>query len=312
MEPISRVFYNATRRNYTHLKQTGCIGALIDGKKIAKAVRKAVKNDVKEFLVKNNRVPGLAVILVGSRPDSMSYVRSKIRNTEKCGMLSKATYFQETVSREELLQCVDNLNHDETVDGILVQLPLPKALNEHEVVERIDPKKDVDGLSLVNVGHLTHYGDCNLKACTPAGCIELLKNIEGYKIEGKNAVVIGRSNIVGKPIAQLLIAENATVTVCHSRTKDLPDIVSRADIVVAAIGRPNFVKGEWVKEGAVVIDVGINKVGDRMVGDVDFNAVRPVASHITPVPGGVGPMTIAMLLKNTLIAAEAIEASKAP
>merc|ERR1719499_1189999 len=293
----------AIERRATTLSQQRAMGQLIDGKAIAKGVRKGVKKSVSAFKEQHGRVPGLAVVLVGSRPDSQAYVRSKIRETEKAGMISKATYFDETVSEEELLRCIDTLNADKEVDGILVQLPLPKTLNEHEIIERVDPSKDVDGLSMINVGKLVHYGDTTLKACTPAGCIELLKSIPDFQISGKDAVVIGRSNIVGKPVAQLLITENATVTVCHSRTKDLPEKVRRADIVVAAIGKPEFVKGDWLKPGAVVIDVGINKVDDKLVGDCDFKSCEPVASHITPVPGGVGPMTIAMLLSNTVASA---------
>jgi len=308
MRSFSSVF-KTTVRNFT-LPSNPSNGNIIDGKKIASLVRKSVKDDVKVFHREHGRTPGLAVILVGGRPDSTAYVRSKIRETEKCGMISKAVYFKESVTREELLLHIDNLNANATVDGILVQLPLPQELDENEVLERVDPRKDVDGLHLLNVGHLMHYGDCSLKACTPAGCIELLKSIEGYEIEGKDAVVIGRSNIVGKPIAQMLTAENATVTVCHSRTKDLIAKVRAADIVVAAIGNPKYVQGDWIKEGAVIIDVGINKVDDRLVGDVDFDSCLPQASYITPVPGGVGPMTIAMLLKNTLVAAGAIEKAK--
>jgi len=290
--------------------QKRSFGQLIDGKKIARGVRKDVKKTVAAFKEQHGRVPGLAVVLVGSRPDSQAYVRSKIRETEKAGMISKASYFPETVSESELLECIDKLNADTEVDGILVQLPLPDTLNEHEVIERVDATKDVDGLAMINVGKLVHYGDTTLKACTPAGCIKLLKSIPDYNISGKDAVVIGRSNIVGKPIATMLTKENATVTVCHSRTKDLPEKVRSADIVIAAIGRPEYVKGDWLKPGAVVIDVGINKVNDKLVGDVEFESCEKVASHITPVPGGVGPMTIAMLLSNTVASAQDRENSR--
>ena len=278
----------------------------IDGRAAAAAVRSQVAAGVREFKKRIGRVPGLATVLVGEDPASAVYVRSKNRATAEAGMVGFAHNLPDTVSEAELLQLVTDLNADETVDGILVQLPLPKQINATRVIETLDPSKDVDGLHPINAGRLA-IGLASLVPCTPFGCLYLLKQELG-EISGQDAVVIGRSNIVGKPMAQLLIGESATVTIAHSRTRDLPDVVRRADIVIAAVGRPEMVRGEWIKPGACVIDVGINRLPTadgkgRLVGDVAFDEASQVAAAITPVPGGVGPMTIAMLMRNTLVAA---------
>ena len=278
----------------------------IDGKAAALAIRQRVAGLVPEFVAKAGRPPGLATVLVGEDPASAVYVRSKNRATAEAGMASFAHNLPDTISEDELLQLVIDLNADSPVDGILVQLPLPKQVDATRVIETIDPAKDVDGFHPMNAGRLA-TGLPSLVPCTPFGCLYLLKAELG-ELSGLDAVVIGRSNIVGKPMAQLLIGESATVTVAHSRTRDLPQVVRRADIVVAAVGRPEMVRGDWIKPGAVVIDVGINRVPTddgkgRLVGDVAFDEAAEVAGAITPVPGGVGPMTIAMLMRNTLVAA---------
>ena len=280
---------------------------IIDGKAAAGDLRSRVAQAAADFRERTGRAPGLATVLVGEDPASAVYVRSKGKATAEAGMESFSHQLLETVSEAELLKLVAELNADERVDGILVQLPLPKHIDSARVIAAIDPAKDVDGFHPVNAGRLATGLDA-LVPCTPLGCLHLLKQELG-EIAGKDAVVIGRSNIVGKPMAMLLIGESATVTVAHSKTRDLPDVVRRADIVVAAVGRPEMVRGNWIKPGAVVIDVGINRVpaGEegktRLVGDVAFEEAAEVASAITPVPGGVGPMTIAMLLRNTLVAA---------
>lgn len=280
---------------------------LIDGKAAAAAVREQVGNIVAAFRNLTGRAPGLATVLVGEDPASAVYVRSKGKATAEAGMESFAHHLPADTSEEALLDIVAQLNADARVDGILVQLPLPPQIDEHRIIAAIDPMKDVDGFHPVNAGRLA-TGLEALVPCTPLGCLYLLKQELG-SITGKNAVVIGRSNIVGKPMAMLLIGESATVTVAHSRTRDLRDVVRRADIVVAAVGRPQMVRGDWIKPGAVVIDVGINRVPaaeegkTRLVGDVAYDEAVVVASAITPVPGGVGPMTIAMLLRNTVVAA---------
>ena len=280
---------------------------IIDGKAAAADLRSRVAQAAADFRERTGRAPGLATVLVGEDPASAVYVRSKGKATAEAGMESFSHQLLETVSEAELLKLVAELNADERVDGILVQLPLPKHIDSARVIAAIDPAKDVDGFHPVNAGRLATGLDA-LVPCTPLGCLHLLKQELG-EIAGKDAVVIGRSNIVGKPMAMLLIGESATVTVAHSKTRDLPDVVRRADIVVAAVGRPEMVRGNWIKPGAVVIDVGINRVpaGEegktRLVGDVAFEEAAEVASAITPVPGGVGPMTIAMLLRNTLVAA---------
>lgn len=272
----------------------------IDGKALSAAIRAELKEQVATCRQKNGREIGLAVVLVGENPASQVYVRNKIKACEEIGIQSYAYYLGEQTGEEELLELVDTLNADSRVHGILVQLPLPKHIDESRVLERIDFRKDVDGFHAVNAGNLMLGNPC-LTACTPTGCIELIKST-GIGIEGKHAVVIGRSNIVGKPMALLLLQENATVTVCHSRTKNLPEITRQADILVVAIGRAKFVTPDMVKPGAVVIDVGMNREEGKLCGDVN-PAVESVAGYLTPVPGGVGPMTITMLMKNTVKAA---------
>jgi methylenetetrahydrofolate dehydrogenase (NADP+)/methenyltetrahydrofolate cyclohydrolase len=279
---------------------------LIDGKAAAAAIRAEVAERVADFVQRTGRPPGLATVLVGEDPASAVYVRSKNRSTAEAGMAGFAHNLPDTTSEAELLQLVADLNADERVDGILVQLPLPAQIDATRVIETIEPGKDVDGFHPMNAGRLA-TGLPSLVPCTPFGCLHLLKAELG-SLAGLDAVVIGRSNIVGKPMAQLLIAESATVTVAHSKTRDLPGVVRRADVVVAAVGRPEMVRGHWIKPGAIVIDVGINRVPTedgkgRLVGDVAFDEAAEVAAAITPVPGGVGPMTIAMLMRNTLVAA---------
>ena len=279
---------------------------IIDGKAAAAELRARVAEIAADFARKAGRQPGLATVLVGEDPASAVYVRSKGKATSEAGMASFSHKLPDTTSETELLGLVDQLNRDDSVDGILVQLPLPQQIDASRVIAAIDPAKDVDGFHPMNAGRLA-TGLEALVPCTPYGCLYLLKQELG-SIAGKEAVVIGRSNIVGKPMALLLIGESATVTVAHSRTRDLPDVVRRADIVVAAVGRPEMVKGDWLKPGATVIDVGINRVStedgkSRLVGDVDFAGASECAGAITPVPGGVGPMTIAMLLRNTVVAA---------
>jgi len=280
---------------------------LIDGKAFAENLISNVGNAVERLIKDHNFKPGLAVVLVGDNPASEVYVRNKVRQTEKAGMVSIEHRLPDTTSESELIALVNNLNNDENIDGILVQLPLPNHIDENSIINTISPSKDVDGFSIPNVGLLSTSGD-GLIPCTPLGCLLLLKDCLG-NLAGKTAVIVGRSNIVGKPMAQLLIKENCTVTIAHSKTIGLPDVCKNADILVAAVGRPEFVKAEWIKKGAVVIDVGINRlpaVGDKkskLVGDVDFESVSKICSAITPVPGGVGPMTIACLLRNTVTAA---------
>ena len=278
----------------------------IDGKAAGQAIRDRVAAFVPDFMRNSGRPPGLATVLVGEDPASAVYVRSKNRATAELGMAGFAHNLPETTSEEELLQLVADLNADDRVDGILVQLPLPKQINSTRVIESIDPDKDVDGFHPMNAGRLAS-GLPALAPCTPYGCLYLLKQELG-DLTGLEAVVIGRSNIVGKPMAQLLLGQNATVTVAHSRTRGLPAVARRADILVAAVGRAEMVRGDWIKPGATVVDVGINRIptGDgkgRLVGDVAYDEAAEVAAAITPVPGGVGPMTIAMLMRNTLVAA---------
>ncbi len=279
---------------------------LIDGKAFAENLISRVSVAVNELDDIHNFKPGLAVVLVGENPASEVYVKNKVRQTEKSGMVSIEHRLSEKTTEKELLSLVKTLNEDDKIDGILVQLPLPKHINENSIINSISPSKDVDGFSIPNVGLLSTSGE-GLIPCTPLGCLLLLQDHLG-DLTGKNAVIIGRSNIVGKPMAQLLIKANCTVTIAHSKTKDLENECKKADILVAAVGRPHFVKKEWVKNGAVVIDVGINRLppeGDKkgkLVGDVDFENVSEIASAITPVPGGVGPMTIACLLRNTVTA----------
>lgn len=278
----------------------------IDGKAAAQAIRERVAAHVPEFERIAGRPPGLATVLVGEDPASAVYVRSKNRATAEAGMASFAHNLPDTTSEGDLLQLVVELNADPRVDGILVQLPLPRQINATRVIEMIDPTKDVDGFHPMNAGRLA-TGLPALVPCTPFGCLYLLKQELG-DLSGMEAVVVGRSNIVGKPMAQLLLIEHCTVTVAHSRTRDLAATVRRADIVVAAVGRPEMVRADWIKPGAYVIDVGINRIATddgkgRLVGDVAYDEAAEVAAAITPVPGGVGPMTIAMLMRNTLVAA---------
>jgi methylenetetrahydrofolate dehydrogenase (NADP+)/methenyltetrahydrofolate cyclohydrolase len=275
---------------------------IIDGKLISSQIKDEVKERVAALSAKGRKVT-LAVILVGEDPASQVYVNNKKKACEYCGINSESFELPETTSEGELLSLIDKLNKDVDVDGILVQLPLPKGIDEDKVIMAIDPAKDVDGFHISNVGSLC-VGRKGLVSCTPAGIIELLKRYN-ITIEGKECVVIGRSNIVGKPMALLLLRENGTVTVCHSRTKDLKDVTKRADILVVAIGKPKFIDASFVKDGAVVIDVGIHRNEEgKLCGDVDFDSVKDKTSAITPVPGGVGPMTIAMLMNNCVAAVE--------
>ena len=274
---------------------------VIDGKAAAAALRGRVGGEVAKFRAATGRAPGLAVVLVGEDPASAVYVRSKNKATLEAGMQSFEHKLPATATQAELEALVDTLNADPAVDGILVQLPLPPQIDEAAIITRIDPDKDVDGFHPINAGRLA-IGLHGFVPCTPLGCLKLLQAELG-DLSGKSAVVIGRSNIVGKPMALLLIGASCTVTVAHSRTKDLPDVVRGADIVVAAVGRPEMVKGDWLKPGATIIDVGINRTESGLVGDVDFASASDVAGAITPVPGGVGPMTIACLIRNTLVSA---------
>jgi 5,10-methylene-tetrahydrofolate dehydrogenase/methenyl tetrahydrofolate cyclohydrolase len=283
---------------------------LINGKEISKTIRDEIQADVDVLKAKTGKVPGLATVLVGTRKDSQSYVKMKKKACKKAGINSFGHDLPEDISQEELLKIVRDLNADSDVHGILVQLPLPDHIDEEEILSAVSLEKDVDGFHPINIGRLSmKRRDPLFVPCTPKGCIELLDRT-GVEIEGKRAVVLGRSNIVGLPVAMLLLHRNATVTICHSRTKDLPSVVREADILIAAVGRAEMVKKDWVKPGAVVIDVGVNAVDDpssekgyKLVGDVAFDEVKEVASAITPVPRGVGPMTIAMLLRNTVDAA---------
>ncbi len=276
---------------------------IIDGKAAAADIRAAVGRAAAEFISRTGRQPGLATVLVGEDPASGVYVRSKGKATLEAGMASFAHNLAADTSEGDLLALVEQLNGNDNVDGILVQLPLPAQIDAAKVIDAINPAKDVDGFHPINAGKLATGAPDALVACTPLGCLHLLKRELG-NLAGLDAVVVGRSNIVGKPMALLLIGESATVTVAHSRTRDLPALVRRADIVVAAVGRAEMVRGDWIKPGAAVIDVGINRREDgKLFGDVDYDEVAEVAGAITPVPGGVGPMTIAMLLRNTLVAA---------
>ena len=279
---------------------------LIDGKAIAATIRQEIRNEVDAMREHHGKVPGLATVLVGARKDSQTYVRMKKRAGEEV-TLSMREYALLDISQDELLEVVRDLNANPEVDGILVQLPLPDHIDDEEILGAVSLEKDVDGFHPLNIGRLSmKRRDPLFVPCTPKGCIELLDR-SGVSIEGKRAVVLGRSNIVGLPVAMLLLHRNATITICHSRTQDLPEVVRQADILIAAVGRPEMVRGDWVNPGAVVIDVGVNAVDDpgsergyRRVGDVAFDEASKVAAAITPVPGGVGPMTIAMLLRNTL------------
>lgn len=278
---------------------------LLSGKIFASQLKAEAKEKVEAIQAKYGVTPGLAVIIVGDNPASKVYVANKEKGCHETGIYSEVIRMPEETTKEELLREIHRLNHDDKIHGILVQLPLPKQIQAEEeaILEAIDPKKDVDGFHPINVGNLS-IGKDALVPCTPHGCIRMLE-MAGIPIAGKHAVIIGRSNIVGKPMAQLLLSRNATVTVCHSRTANLAEITRQADILVAAVGRPYFVTADMVKEGAVVIDVGINRLENKkLVGDVDFANVEPIAGAITPVPGGVGLLTIAMLMQNTVFAAE--------
>lgn len=280
------------------------MATLMDGKALAQKVRTQLKTKVDTYKAETGRVPGLAVVLVGEDQASQVYVRMKNKACEEAGYKSIVNRMPETTTTEELLAVVHEYNNDDTINGILVQLPLPKQIDEHKVLYAIRPEKDVDGFHPFNVG-LMNIGEDTLFPCTPYGCMKLLEEY-GIETSGKNAVVIGRSNIVGKPMSSLLIKANCTVTVCHSRTQDIAGVCRQADIIVAAIGKAEYVTADFVKEGAVVIDVGMNRKDDgKLCGDVAFDEVSQKASYITPVPGGVGPMTIAMLLANTMKAFEA-------
>lgn len=274
---------------------------LIDGKLISAQVREEIAAETAAWVEETGIRPGLAVVIVGNDPASCVYVRNKARACEQVGYYSETNELPEETTQEQLLALVDRLNHDDKIHGILVQSPLPKHLNEEEVVLAIDPNKDVDAFHPYNVGKIM-IGNHAFLPCTPAGVMELLRR-SNIDVAGKECVVVGRSNIVGKPMAMLLLQANGTVTICHSRTKDLSEVCRRADILICAIGKPRFFTADMIKPGAVVIDVGINRGEDgKLCGDVDFASVEPIASYITPVPGGVGPMTITMLLRNTLTA----------
>ena len=278
----------------------------IDGKAFAARLRERVAEAVPAFSAEMGRAPGLAVVLVGEDPASQIYVRSKNKAIVEAGMASFEHRLPDTTTQEELIALVDQLNADDAVDGILVQLPLPAGIDDKAVIDAIDPDKDVDGFHVINAGRLA-VGEEGLVSCTPLGCLMLLKDRLG-DLSGLEAVVVGRSNIVGKPMAQLLLRENCTVTLAHSRTRDLAGVVGRADILVVAVGQPELIRGDWLKPGATVIDVGMNRLTDedgktRLLGDVDHEGASRVAAAITPVPGGVGPMTIAVLLRNTVVAA---------
>ena len=285
---------------------------LIDGKEKANQLTEEIKKATSELKHKGI-VPGLAVVIVGEDPASQIYVRNKKKTAESCGFHSIKHTLHKDTTQENVLSLIEKLNQDPSVHGILVQLPLPKHLDENLITQSIIPKKDVDGFHYINIGQLT-TGDLEhaFVPCTPAGCMLLIEDFAGKDLSGLNAAVVGRSNIVGKPMASLLLKANATVTICHSRTKNLNEVIKNADIVVAAVGRAEIIKGDWIKNGAVVIDVGINRVSaekegkitSKLTGDVDFQSASMVASAITPVPGGVGPMTIAMLMLNTLRAAK--------
>ena len=271
---------------------------IIDGKKEAAILREEIKNEIAQLKKKTNKVPGLTVILIGEFAPSQIYVRNKEKNSKEVGINSNVIKYPSDVSEEEILNKIEELNKDKSISGILVQLPLPDQINKEKIINAIDPLKDVDGFNPVNVGNLAS-GYKAIVPCTPLGCLLLIKKVE-KNLSGKHAVIIGRSNLNGKPMAQLLLKENCTVTIVHSKTKNLQNECLKADILVAAVGVPNLVKKDWVKSDAVVIDVGINKVNNKIIGDVNFEELKDKVKAITPVPGGVGPMTIACLLSNTL------------
>ena len=271
---------------------------IIDGKKEAAILREEIKNEIANLKKKTNKVPGLTVILIGEFAPSQIYVRNKEKNSKEVGINSNVLKYPSDVSEDEILNKIQELNKDKNISGILVQLPLPEQINKEKIINAINPLKDVDGFTPVNVGNLAS-GYKAIVPCTPLGCLLLIKKVE-KNLTGKHAVIIGRSNLNGKPMAQLLLKENCTVTVVHSKTKNLQNECLKADILVAAVGVPNLVKKDWVKNDAIVIDVGINKVDNKIIGDVNFDEIKDKVKAITPVPGGVGPMTIACLLSNTL------------
>ena len=271
---------------------------IIDGKKEAAILREEIKNEIANLKKKTNKVPGLTVILIGEFAPSQIYVRNKEKNSKEVGINSNVIKYPSDVSEKEVLNKIEELNKDKNISGILVQLPLPEQINKEKIINAINPLKDVDGFNPVNVGNLAS-GYKAIVPCTPLGCLLLIKKVE-KNLTGKHAVIIGRSNLNGKPMAQLLLKENCTVTVVHSKTKNLQNECLKADILVAAVGVPNLVKKDWVKNDAIIIDVGINKVDNKIIGDVNFDEIKDKVKAITPVPGGVGPMTIACLLSNTL------------
>ncbi len=271
---------------------------IIDGKKIAEGLRDKLKKNIKEFKSNLKIAPGLSVILVGEDPASQIYVKNKIKYSKEIGIDSEVIRYPENIQEKIVLDKIIELNKNQKVSGILVQLPLPQHINKQKVIETILPEKDVDGFHPINVGNLSSGYDSKIP-CTPLGCLILLKEVE-KNLSGKHVVIIGRSNLNGKPMAQLLLRENCTVTITHSKTKDLKSECNKADIIIAAVGKPKLVKGDWVKKNAIVIDVGINKTINGIVGDVDFDEVAKIAKAVTPVPGGIGPMTIACLLSNTV------------
>jgi len=271
---------------------------ILDGKKEAALLREEIKKEIIALKEQDNKVPGLTVILIGDFVPSQIYVRNKEKNSKEVGINSEVIKYSKDISEKKILEKIEELNNDNNVSGILVQLPLPTQINKEKIINAINPKKDVDGFNPINVGNLAS-GYKSIVPCTPLGCLYLIKKVE-KNLSGKHAVIIGRSNLNGKPMAQLLLKENCTVTIIHSKTKDLKTECQKADILVAAVGVANLVKNDWVKKNSIIIDVGINKVGNKIVGDVDFDQVKYKVRAITPVPGGVGPMTIACLLKNTL------------
>ena len=271
---------------------------IIDGKKESANLREEIKNEILEIKKKINKNPSLTVILIGDFAPSQIYVKNKEKNSTEVGITSNVIKYPKEVSEKEVLGKINELNNDKNISGILVQLPLPEQISKEKIINAIDPRKDVDGFNPINVGNLAS-GYKSIVPCTPLGCLLLIKKFE-KNLSGKHAVIIGRSNLNGKPMAQLLLKENCTVTIVHSKTKNLKEECLKADILVAAVGVPNLVKKDWVKSSAIIIDVGINKVGDKIVGDVNFEEIKDNIKAITPVPGGVGPMTIACLLKNTL------------
>ena len=274
------------------------MGEIIYGSELSQEIKETLKNEIKSLLQASKRIPKLVVILIGDNSASLSYIKGKSKACEEVGFLFELQRFNEDVQTETVIQAIQAYNQDASVDGILVQMPIPNHLDKEEIIDCIDPSKDVDGFHTINVGKL-YNGKAGFVPCTPLGIIEILKSIP-IPIAGKNAVVLGRSHLVGTPVAQLLLKENASVTICHSKTQDIEGHCKRADILVVAIGSRHFVKGDWIKEGAVVIDVGVNRHEDgKLYGDVEFESAKEKASYITPVPKGVGPMTIAMLLMNT-------------